>query len=111
VVADGVDDAIMVAVAVVAGDDPGTAGCERGGGRAPVGTYLMDVDLVHVGRQTVGDFLDELCRQGDPAAAAAAAACHEKTTASIFNPFFLLFIFTSNGWRGGTPHLCRAVVN
>jgi hypothetical protein len=92
VVADGVDDAIMVAVAVVAGDDPGTAGCERGGGRAPVGTYLMDVDLVHVGRQTVGDFLDELCRQGDPAAAAAAAACHEIPfrEKNSLNPFFLL---------------------
>jgi hypothetical protein len=78
VVADGVNGAERVAVAVVAGDDPRTAGCERGGGRAPVRAYLVDVDLVHVGRQTIGDFPDELCRQGDPAAA---AACH--ATASL----------------------------
>jgi hypothetical protein len=89
VVADGVDDAERVAVAVVAGDNPGTAGCKRGGGRAPVGTYLVDVDSVHVGRQTVGDFLDELSRQGDPAAA---AACHEIPfrEKNSLNPFFLL---------------------
>jgi hypothetical protein len=49
--------------------------------------------LVHVGQQTVRDFLDELRRQGDPAAAAAAAAaCHEIPfrEKNSLNPFFLL---------------------
>jgi hypothetical protein len=44
--------------------------------------------LVHVGRQTIGDFPDELCRQGDPAAA---AACHATASLPSSYSFFLLY--------------------